>query len=234
MITQQQTQKQQLKILPQQIQLLNLFFLNTLELEQRISTELDENPFLDQSTDTNSDDDKLTSKDSVKDDADWDEYLSDDRPDYKAEYQNYFNDEQTPEIPLKHVVHFKDELKQQLRMLDVNEREKEIASCIIDLLNSNGMIDRSTDDLIDDLSFQFHEMIEAPEIERAIATLQTLEPAGIATRSVQECLLKQLENMNVKRPDVKCAIELIKNQNLFHVVYPSTLVGDTDFEVGAL
>ena len=47
MISQQQTQKQQLKILPQQIQLLNLYFLNSLELEQRIKNELEENPFLD-------------------------------------------------------------------------------------------------------------------------------------------------------------------------------------------
>ena len=46
MISQQQTQKQQLKILPQQIQLLNLYFLNTIELEQRIKNEMEENPLL--------------------------------------------------------------------------------------------------------------------------------------------------------------------------------------------
>ena len=217
MITQQQTQRQQLKILPQQIQLLNLFFLNTLELEQRINTELDENLFLEQETDTKNDED-LVSKEQLKDDIDWDEYLSDDKPDYKTEYQNYFNDEQTPEIPLKQVVHFKDDLKQQLRMLDITEREKSISLYIIDLLNANGMIDRPIDDIIDDLSFQFHEMIEAPEVGKAIDRLQTLEPIGIASRSVQECLRLQLESMNTKRADVKCAIELIKNhyENLIH------------------
>ena len=46
MISQQQTQKQQLKILPQQIQLLNLYFLNSIELEQRIKNEMEENPLL--------------------------------------------------------------------------------------------------------------------------------------------------------------------------------------------
>ena len=46
MLTQIQTQKQQLKILPQQIQMLNIFHLNVLELDQRIQDELDENPLL--------------------------------------------------------------------------------------------------------------------------------------------------------------------------------------------
>ena len=46
MIAQQQTQRQHLKILPQQIQLLNLYFLNSLELEQRMKNEMEENPFL--------------------------------------------------------------------------------------------------------------------------------------------------------------------------------------------
>ena len=46
MLSQIQTQKQQLKILPQQIQMLNIFHLNVLELDQRIQDELDENPLL--------------------------------------------------------------------------------------------------------------------------------------------------------------------------------------------
>ena len=44
MLKQIQTQKQQHTILPQQIELLNLFHLNTLELDQRIQDELGENP----------------------------------------------------------------------------------------------------------------------------------------------------------------------------------------------
>jgi len=51
MISQQQTQRQQLKILPQQIQLLNLYFLNGIELQQRIKNELEENPFLENKED---------------------------------------------------------------------------------------------------------------------------------------------------------------------------------------
>ena len=52
MISQQQTQRQQLKILPQQIQLLNLYFLNSLELQQRIKNELEEIPGIGEKTAT--------------------------------------------------------------------------------------------------------------------------------------------------------------------------------------
>ena len=92
MITQQQTQRQQLKILPQQIQLLNLYFLNSLELQQRINNELAENPFLEtaEEKETDTADTKL-SKDSEQDFQDWEEQVYEDRPDYKSEYQNYFD-----------------------------------------------------------------------------------------------------------------------------------------------
>src|SRR5882762_4385137 len=120
MISQQQVQKQQLKILPQQIQLLNLFFLNSIELEQRILNELEENPFLDQEADN---DKELDTKqgDDAKEFQDYDEYMYDDVPDYKEEYRNYFDAAQTPDIPIRNVVHFKDEAKQQLRLLDIEE-----------------------------------------------------------------------------------------------------------------
>src|SRR3954462_1545689 len=87
MISQQQTQKQQLKILPQQIQLLNLYFLNTMELEQRIKNELDENLFLEMKAEDGHDDTiEKPSKDTAADFEDWDEHGYDDVPDYKAEY----------------------------------------------------------------------------------------------------------------------------------------------------
>jgi DNA-directed RNA polymerase specialized sigma54-like protein len=46
MLHQSQLQKQSFKILPQQIQMLGIYHLNTIQLEQRIKDELDENPLL--------------------------------------------------------------------------------------------------------------------------------------------------------------------------------------------
>src|SRR5690606_15434789 len=125
MIKQHQSQRQQLKILPQQIQLLNLYFLNSLELEQRIKNELEENPLLEVTEEKEFEEADSSLQDPLKDCQDWDEFNNTDIPDYKAEYQNYFNSEDTPNIPIKNFVHFKDEAKQQLRLLNLPEADME-------------------------------------------------------------------------------------------------------------
>src|ERR1700743_2447604 len=114
MISQQQTQKQQLKILPQQIQLLNLYFLNSLELQQRIKNELDENPFLEASEEKPVEEEMKLSKDADQDFHDWDEHGYDDRPDHRAEHQNYFDAEVAPNSAIVDVATFKEEEKKQL------------------------------------------------------------------------------------------------------------------------
>jgi RNA polymerase sigma-54 factor len=210
MITQQQTQKQQLKILPQQIQLLNLYFLNTLELEQRIKTELEENPLLDakEEESTKEEDQKLG---DVQDYQDWDEYGYDDVPDYKAEYQNYFDNERTPDMPLSSTIHFKEDAKQQLRLLDLNEERMAIAEYLIDVLSEKGLLDKPLEEIADDLSFYLHRVVEMDELKEAVAIIQTLEPVGIGATSIQECLVIQLRKLNSKRPDIRCALKLIEH-----------------------
>lgn len=210
MISQQQTQKQQLKILPQQIQLLNLYFLNSLELEQRIKNELEENPFLDQK-EADGDDLEAKKSEEAQDFQDYDEFMYDDVPDYKAEYQNFFNSDDAPNVPLSNITHFKDEAKQQLRLLTLSDEEREIAEYVIDILNNQGLMDKPLDEVIDDMSFSFQRVIEDDAVKNALAIVQTLEPIGIGACSIQECLLLQLKKMNQKRPDVKCALKLIEN-----------------------
>ena len=70
MLQQNLTQKQQLKILPQQIQLLNLFHLNTIELEHRIQQELEENPLLEENASEETTDVDKYNKDSEQDFSD--------------------------------------------------------------------------------------------------------------------------------------------------------------------
>jgi RNA polymerase sigma-54 factor len=211
MISQQQTQKQQLKILPQQIQLLNLYFLNSIELEQRIKNEMEENPLLEQSNDNDVDEGEVKSAKDAQDYNDWEEYGYDDVPDYKSEYQNYFSQEQMPTIPISSMSHFKDEAKQQLRMLELSEEDAETAEYIIDILNNHGLMDKPLDEVAEDLSFLKQTIIEEETLRKALKTVQTLDPIGIGSCSVQECLLTQLMAMNEKRPDVRCARKLIQN-----------------------
>jgi len=212
MISQQQTQRQQLKILPQQIQLLNLYFLNSLELQQRINNELAENPFLETAEEKETDTaDTKSAKDAERDFEDWDEHGYDDTPDYKSEYQNYFDAEVAPNAAIVNVTTFKEDARQQLYLLDINEEDRATAEYIIDILNPQGLMDRPLDEVADDMSFHFQNVIEIETIKRGLAIVQTLEPIGIGSTCIKDCLLLQLYNMNIKRPDVKCAINLLED-----------------------
>ena len=210
MLHQNLAQKQQLKILPQQIQLLNLFHLNTIELEHRIQQELEENPLLEENASEESTDADKYSKDAVQDYKDWDEYGYDDVPDYKTEYENYFNNEKIPERPLPESSDFRETLKQQFKLMYTDEKDILLATYLIDSLNECGLLDQELPAIADDLSFRNKTWIEVSELEEVLEKLQQLEPAGIGARSIRECLLLQLRRMNMKRPDVKMAVRLLE------------------------
>jgi len=211
MLHQNLSHKQQLKILPQQIQLLNLFHLNTLELEHRIQQELEENPLLEESaSDDDLDIDKYN-KEDVQDYKDWEEYGYDDIPDYKTEYENYFNNEKVPEKPLPEYEDYRENLKQQFRLLETDEKEVKLAEYLIDCLGEGGLLEQDLANIAEDLSFKHNVWLEEAELEQVLSKIQQLDPPGVGARSIRECLLLQLYRMNIKRPDVKMSIRLLEN-----------------------
>src|ERR1700748_757090 len=168
MLKQVQTQKQQHTILPQQIELLNLFHLNTLQLEQRIQDELTENPALEE---LSSGDDAMSdkfSKDSIQDFQNWEEYGYDDIPDYKTEYNNYINTEKIPEKPIAEVTDFREELKKQCRDLEIPEEKLPMLDFLIDSINENGFLEQDLDELASEISFKRKVWTEAEEVEAAL------------------------------------------------------------------
>ena len=214
MINQHLAQKQRLKILPQQIQLLNFFHLNTMELEQRILQEIEDNPLLeDQKNEFEPVVDKYN-KDSVQDYQDWEEYGYDDIPDYKCEYGNYLHNDKLPERPITNNFDFRTSLKEQFKLATDDPAEVVIAEFIIDSLNDSGLMEQKMEDLAEDYSFKLNRWVEPENLERILVKVQELEPVGIGARSIKECLLIQLNRMNTKRPDVKTAIHLLESH--FH------------------
>lgn len=210
MLHQNLAQRQQLKILPQQIQLLNLFHLNTIELEHRIQQELEENPLLEENASEETDEAEKFNKEEAQDFSDWEEHGYDDVPDYKTEYENYFNNEKIPEKPLPESSDFRETLKQQFKLMYTDERDIELATYLIDSLNESGLLEQDLADVADDLSFRFKKWIEVEELEASLQKIQQLDPAGVGARSIRECLLLQLGRMNTRRPDVKMAIRLLQ------------------------
>ncbi|MBD0331563.1 MAG: RNA polymerase factor sigma-54 [Chitinophagaceae bacterium] len=211
MINQRLAQKQRLKILPQQIQLLNFFHLNTLELEQRIQNELEDNPLLeDQKSELEPVIEKYN-KEAIRDYNDYEEFVYDDIPDYKTEYASYLHNEKLPERPIINLIDFRRSLKEQYELSCDDEKEIALANYIIDSLNECGLLEQSVEVLAEDFSFKHNKWVETNEVTRVLQKIQQLDPAGVGAQSIKECLLLQLYRMNTKRPDVKMAIRLLQN-----------------------
>ena len=207
MLHQSQLQKQSFKILPQQIQMLGIYHLNTIQLEQRIKDELDENPLLE----ANSEDDHLEAaveKDEPQEYQDWEEYGYDDIPDYKVENESFIHSNNV-NIPMRDFVDFRSLMKQQLINLKLSGDETIVAEYIIDCLESNGFLERNLGEIADDISFSQKIFVEEAMIESILLKIQELEPFGVGARNIQEFLLKQL-NHQKKCPIVKKSIELIE------------------------
>src|SRR3982750_4719822 len=142
MINQSTIQKQQLRILPQQIQLLNLFHLNTLELNQKIKEELEENPCLEElNEESETGESENISATKIEDDyRDWEDYLQDDLADAKIIYSNYLNKEIYSEKPFIQSDTFQEILKDQYKFLLSSEEDLQMADYIVDSMDESGFL----------------------------------------------------------------------------------------------
>lgn len=211
-----QSQKQTLKISPAQIQLLNFLQLNTLELEQHIKNELEENPILEEGTEETADESGAADEFGIKDNTDdrtqdymdWDEFKDDDVPDYRTRITNYNDDENTYAPSLVESITWRHELKEQFHLLPLTERQQILSDFLVDSLTDEGYLTYSAEALSDDVSFTSGIYVEVEEIKELIEVLRKMEPAGLGARNLQDCLLLQLERRH--DDEVGVAKELIK------------------------
>jgi len=190
------------KLSPQQIQLMKLIQLPTQELEERLEQEIQENPALDEGAENEENereedewDNDLdnTDEDSNVDDVNWDEYLSDDEvPAYKTQTNNYSPDDEQYSVPISVQENFIDRLHAQIGMQDLDDTEYQIAEYIIGSIGDDGLLEREVLDIVDDLAFNRNIFVEEKDVERVLKVVQSLDPAGVGARDLQECLLLQL------------------------------------------
>ena len=209
MLYQNLTQKQQLKIHPQHLQMLQLLHLNTIELEQRIQNELEENPLIEEKADEDAAF-ETASGDSAQDYKDYEEYCYDDIPDYKLENAQHFQTQAPLEKPIVEVEDFRQELKNQFFLQSLSEGELEVGEFIIDSLTDEGFLEFTAENLADDYSMKFSKWVEADMVQKVILLIQQLEPVGVATTNIKECLCIQLKRMP-QSPDVKLAQRILDN-----------------------
>ena len=196
MLSLSQKLSQQQKLSPQQIQYQKLLQLNTLALEQRIKTELEINPILEEEMELNKEEEK-EKDDEVEEVSDPDneefeleDYMNDD--DFDHERVNRSNDEETfqPLAPSRSTLY--EHLLSQLRLLDLSDDMAMLGEEIIGNLNSDGYLKRGFDDLLEELELFEHVIIDRDKAEDLLHTIQHFDPIGIASRNLQECLLIQL------------------------------------------
>lgn len=201
-------QKLQQKLSPQQIQLMKLLQVPTVELEQRIKQEIEENPALEEGDD-HADDELPTEEQAIaenedvgddgeneRDDFDLSDYFQDDdTPDYKLSVKNSGPDEEDREMPLAGGTTFQDNLRAQLALRDIDERTEQLAEHLIGNLDEDGYLRRELDAIVNDLAFSQNVMAAKEDLEKALQEVQALDPAGVAARDLRECLLLQVRRM---------------------------------------
>ena len=205
------------KLSPQQIQLMKLIQLSTLEFEEKIKNEIEENPALERGVEELEDHNKGNDENSTEDkfeenEIDVDSYLSeDDFPSYDLGYYNS-NETTNKEIPSSGGISFHQFLDNQVKNLIIKEADKPIADFIIGSIDESGYVRRDIDDLIDDLAFSQNLIVEKPRIESLLKKIQGFDPPGVAARSLQECLMLQLKRKDKGKESVFNATKIIENE----------------------
>lgn len=199
MLKQQLQQKLQQKLSPQQIQLIRLLELPSIELEERVKHELEENPALEEGKETANDfeqtDDEGNNTDrNEENDADLlGDYMNeDDIPEYKLRELSE-RAEKREEVPFAVGESLNEHLLQQLGLRNLSEKEIEIATYIIGNIDDDGYLRRDLSAIADDLIFQLGQEVTEKEIEQELSIIQDFDPAGVGARNLQECLLLQLK-----------------------------------------
>ena len=196
MLKQSLQQKLLQKLSPQQIQLMKLLQVPTLELEARIKQELEANPALEEGAEKDDAQDEFDLQEQETSDAleefDFDEYLDDETPDYQLSVRNHGADVEDRDIPLGSGASFRELLVEQLGLLDLTLEARALAEHLIGHLDDDGYLRRDLESIVNDLAFTQGIDVSQSQLEDALTVVQTLDPAGVGARNLQECLQLQV------------------------------------------
>ena len=191
-INQKQVLSLQQKLSPQQIQMIKLLELPTVQLEQRIKQEIEDNIVLEEEERSAEDEEQQPQEISV------DEYLrEDDTPSYKSRINNFSKDDKQRPVYLTEGRSLQEYLVEQLGYRNLSERDMRLAVYIIGSIDEDGYLRRDLESVADDIAFTVGIETSAEELERILGIIHELEPAGIGARDLRECLLLQMAQMPV-------------------------------------
>src|SRR5438034_1155865 len=219
---------QKLIMTPSLQQAIKLLQLSKLELQEVLNQELLENPLLEETAEEAKTDeaeaeaqDKTPTEEEAKaaepqKDKDKDSF---DEIDYDAYFQDYIEygynprmTEEHEEFPIENTLtrppNLTDHLTWQLMMSDASPRIKEIGQFIIGNIDEDGYLRATNEEIMAAGGY------EPGEVEQAVRAVQSLDPIGVAARDLRECLLLQLDFLEVEDPlveKIRSAVWLIKS-----------------------
>ena len=203
-LTQQQKLAQ--SITQQQLLQAQLIELPITQLMERITAEMDDNPALEPSTEepeyqntpenTDSTDNAEESYEQEERQSALDEALQslgrddEELPVYQG---GMSNQEEREDIVYGQSQSFYDQLIEQMNLFDLTEEERNIMEYLIGSLDEDGLLRKPLHSIADELAIYHNIDVSEQEIEQVLLKLQDFDPAGIGARTLQECLLLQIE-----------------------------------------
>lgn len=205
MIGQQQKMKMQQKLSPQQLMLMQLLQLPVTELEQKLKEEVEKNPLLEITDQAPAQMESLPDQevgDSLMADADDDDYS------YR-ERQERDKNQDRHEMMYVAETSFVDRLMAQLALKPLTDRQRMIADELIGSLDDAGYLSREVALVANDMAFTQGVEVSDDEVLEVLRVVQSLDPAGIGARSLQECLSLQLNRIAQPSPAEQAATAVV-------------------------
>ena len=229
---QSQQLRQEMKINPRLYQAMELLYMPLLDLQQHLKQELSENPFLEMTEPDVQEEVELKdetaaekAKEKDADEIDWEEILLDGF-DAGGRRQQYEHREFYQPTPVN-VRDLHDHLREQLRLLNLSEREMQLGEEIIGNIDDDGTLSCPIEGVVaganawleevrdiaearaGEIEDEEHLKIELEEIDQifqpydleeaevVLTRIQSFDPPGVGARNLQESILIQMRSQNV-------------------------------------
>ena len=206
MIKQGLEQKQVQKLSPLQIQTIKLIELPIQELEQRVKSEFEDNPVLDDGPVEGRDDDDDQPKDISIDELDADDPI----PSYRLRVNNYGKDERPEYNTFSVKESFTQSLLTQLGFRNLSEHEMAVGRYLVCSIDEDGYLRRDLDSIVDDIAFRENIETDYEEVSKLLGIIQQFDPPGVGARDLRECLTIQLRKMK-QTEDVQNALTILND-----------------------
>lgn len=193
--------------------MIKLLEIPAVQLEQRIKKELEENPVLEEGDDDTFNEEDV---DSINESEDQDEfsiedYMQDDEiPTYRLNAQNYSKDDKQEDIPFSGGSSFRELLDEQLGLRKLDEQQLILGEYILGNIDEDGYLRRELEAIADDLAFTFGIEVKYEQLHEVLMKIQEFDPAGVGARSLQECLMLQMEREGLDDALKKIAYKILK------------------------